>query len=62
MFHLRCSTGSEYISASFFPGIFYILLGKKVLQGKMGELRNEFFQMFGETSSNKLLFSPKKAI
>ena len=26
----------------------------------MGELRNEYLQMFGETSPNKLLLLPKK--
>ena len=31
--------GSEYVSASFFPGTFYILLGKEVSQGKIGIIK-----------------------
>ena len=49
------------VSASF-PGALYILLGKEVLQEKMGQLRNEFLQMFGETLPNKLLSLSKKVI
>ena len=48
----------EYASAFFFPGTFYILLRKEVL----GELRNGFLQIFGETSLNKLLSLPKKSL
>ena len=52
--------GSEYISVSFFPTIFYVLLGKLSFAGKkLGEPRNEFLQMVDETSPNKLLLFPK---
>ena len=46
--HLSVRLVSKYVSASFFPGIFYILLGKKILRGKsLGEIRNKFLQIFG---------------
>ena len=47
----------------FFPGTFYILLRKEVLQEKsLAESRNEFLQKFGETLPNKLLSLPKKIL
>ena len=50
----------KYVSASFFPGTLYILLGKEVSRWKeMRESGNEFL-LFGETSSNKLSLLPKK--
>ena len=54
---LDARLGSEYVSASFFPGTFYIILAKEVSPGKKGEL-NEFLQMFGETSPNEPLLLP----
>ena len=62
MLHLRCSTGSEYVSASFFPGIVSTFREEDFAGKKLGELRNEFLQMFGETWLNKLLLLPKKVI
>ena len=50
----------KYVSASFFPGTSYILLGKEVSRWKeMRESGNEFL-LFGETLSNKLSLLPKK--
>ena len=46
---------------SFFPEAFNIPLWKETLWGKgMEELSNEFLQMFGETSQNKVLLSAEK--
>ena len=52
--------GSEYITASFFAGTFYMVLGKKVYRKKLGEISNEFLQMFSENSSNIIVFTKKK--
>ena len=51
---------SEYVSASFFPKTLYMLLGKGASWGKkIGESRNEFWQLSGETSPKKLFLLPK---
>ena len=53
--HLRCSTR--------FRIRLYILLGKKVLRGKIGRIKEwSFANRFGETSPNRLLLLPKNSI
>ena len=60
---LRCSTGSKYVSASFFPGTFYMLLGKELWRRKkIEELRNKVLQMFVETSPNYCFYQKKAFI
>ena len=44
---------SEYVSTYSFPGMFYIL-GGSFAREKLGKLKNEFLQMFGETSRSKI--------
>ena len=47
--------GFQYASKTSYPEMFNILLVKKVSGGKeLGELKNEFSQMFDETSRNEL--------
>ena len=50
------------VSASFFQGTFYTFREGSFAGKQLGELRNEFLQMFSETLLNKLLFLPKKVI
>ena len=53
---------SDWVLNTFLPASqesFTYFQGKKFRWKKLGELRNEFLQIFGETLPNKLLHLPK---